>query len=116
MVTSISRLAYQAEYDLFDQAIESDRGVQRLFKGREAGRGPAMNARVRLHTARDIDRRENRKIYPEDDPMHGQTLYAQIMVKNPYWDDDKEAWVLQLVKNQVGEMVVEEIPPMEEQA
>jgi len=110
MVTSMSRLAYQAEYDLLDQAIESERGVQRLFHGEEEGRGNAMNFRVRLHTARDVDRRENRKLYPPEDPMHGQTLYAQITVRNPYWDKNKKVWVLQLVKNQIQSMVIEEIP------
>lgn len=116
MATSMSRLAYQAEFDLLDQAVESERGVQRLFYGHDIGRGQAMNFRVRLHTARDVDRRESRKFYAPDDPMYGQTIYAQITVRNPYWDAERGAWVLQLIKNQIGEMVVEEIPPMEDTA
>ena len=111
MVTPVSRQAYAAEYDLLDQALESERGVQRLFKGYEQGRGQAFNFRTRLHSARDYDRRENRRIYPEDDPMHGQTLYAQLTVRAPYWDKERKAWVLMIEKPSVAQMVVEEIPP-----
>lgn len=115
MVTPISRLAYAVEYELLDQAVESERGVQRIFPGAGA-RGDAMNFRVRLHKARDYDRRENKKIYPPDDPMHGQTLYAQLTVRAPYWDDEREVWVLKIERNIAGEMIVEDIPPAESHA
>jgi hypothetical protein len=111
MTTPISRLAYNAEYDLLDQALESERGVQRIFKGWEEGRGAAMYFRTRLHSARELDRKDNRSIYSLGDPMYGQTLYAQLTVRAPYYDKDRDAWVLKIEKNSTQEMVVEEIPP-----
>lgn len=115
MVTPISRLAYAAEYDLMDQAMESERGVQRLFPNEANGRGAAFNFRTRLHKARDYDRKENRKLYGPEDPLYGQTIYAQLTVHDPYWDEDKQAWVLRIVKNQITEMIIEEIPPAREE-
>jgi len=112
MTTPVSRLAYAAEYELLDQALASEKGVQRLFPGKTDGRGQAFNFRVRLHQARTFDRHLSKDVYEPGHDMYGQTPYSVLICKNPYWDEEREAWVLQIVKNDAGavsKMIVEEI-------
>lgn len=78
MSTSTSRFAYQDCYDVLDRALEDDRGVRVKVKTL----GDGTNFRVRIHTARRIDRDENRVLYPEQDhPMHGRSVYDPLVVK-----------------------------------
>jgi len=104
--TPVSRQAFIDCYELLDRAIESTRGIQRLFDDH----GAAMNFRVRLHKARAYDRHNNQLIYQPDDPLYAQTIYAQIVVREPRFDPDRGKWVLKLEKGVVEEMDIEEIP------
>jgi len=108
VTTSSDILAFGAEFELFDQALASERGVQRLFAGKD-GRGAAFNFRVRLHSARKHDRRHSREVYEPGHHLYNKTPYSAITVREPYFDEKKDAWVLKLEKHTLEAMVVEEI-------
>jgi hypothetical protein len=60
-----------------DKALESEKGVRLRFPDAKA----AMTFKGRVHSLRFLDRKENKKIYPPDDPMHGRSVYDPLMVK-----------------------------------
>lgn len=76
MGTSPSRLSYSDCFELMDAAIEDARGKR--VKVRSKGEGNHL--RVRLHTARNIDRKDNASTYPEDHPLHGRSTYDSLTV------------------------------------
>lgn len=83
MTTSTSRAAYTDCYALLDRALDRPAGI-RIACGPEAdpsALGTANQLRVRLHTARSMDRMEARKVYPPDDPAHGISVYDILVVK-----------------------------------
>lgn len=87
MPTPTSRLAYSDCYDLMDAALADEIGVRIPFKSR----GDAMQARVRLHSARMIDREENMKIYERDHPLYGRSTYDRLIVQIPsYLQEDSK--------------------------
>lgn len=60
-----------------DRALESEKGVRLEFKDEKT----AMTFKGRFHSFRYLDRKENRKIYHEGDPMYGRSAYDPLMVK-----------------------------------
>lgn len=77
MVTSTSRLAYSDCFDLMDKAIADPKGIKIKFAQGE----DAWHFRIRLHTARKIDRNDNRDIYPDNHRMHGRSPYDQLTMR-----------------------------------
>lgn len=77
MVTSSSRLAYSDCYDLMDKAIADPKGIKIKFAQGE----DAWHFRIRLHTARKIDRNDNAVTYPETHAMHGRSVYDQLTMR-----------------------------------
>lgn len=106
MSAPTSRAAYEAEFDLLDRAVASERGVQRLF----TDRGAAFQFRTRLHKARSYDQEDSKKIYERTDPQWNSTPYACIIVREPFYEQERGVWVLRLEKNSIEHMVVEDIP------
>lgn len=80
MPTSPSRLAYVDCFNIYDQALEANKGIRIRFPEF----GDAMNFRLRLHAARAIDRKDNKEIYADDHKYHGRSIYDVIKatVKN----------------------------------
>ena len=77
MVTSTSRLAYSDCFDLMDKAIADPKGIKVKFaKGEDA-----WHFRIRLHTARKIDRIDNKEVYEQGHPMHGRSVYDQLTMR-----------------------------------
>jgi hypothetical protein len=107
--TPLSKLAYADCYELLDRAMESERGIQRLF----VDKGEAMNYRMRLQKARDEDRKQSRLVYQPGDPLYNTTEYAALTVRMPSLDHERQRWVVRIEKRLVGEMEIEEIPPPE---
>lgn len=60
-----------------DRALASEKGVRLRFPDEKA----AYTFAGRVHSFRYQDRKENKKIYPEDHPMHGRSAYDPLMVK-----------------------------------
>lgn len=77
MVTSTSRLSFTDCYDILDRALESERGVRITCEDE----GQARHLRTRLHSARQIHRRDNAETYPLGDPRHGSSEYDVLTVK-----------------------------------
>lgn len=77
MVTSSSRLAYSDCFDLMDKAIADPKGIKIKFSANE----DAWHFRIRLHTARKIDRIDNMEVYEKGHPMHGRSVYDQLTMR-----------------------------------
>lgn len=77
MVTSTSRLAYTDCFDLMDKAITDPKGIQVKFARQE----DAWHFRIRLHTARKIDRLDNKVVYAEGHPLYGRSVYDVLTMR-----------------------------------
>jgi hypothetical protein len=89
MVTSTSRLAYGDCFDLMDKAIADPKGIQVKFAAGEE----AWHFRIRLHTARKIDRHDNMQTYPESHPMHGKSVYDVLTMRIRSEGPNGMAWL-----------------------
>ena len=79
-----NRSAYEDLYNLFEQALASPKGIVVSF----ADNGIATHMRMRMNTARAIDRNENKSIYPEGHPMHGKSAYDGLVFRFSRIRDD----------------------------
>jgi hypothetical protein len=77
MVTSTSRLAYSDCFDLMDKALADQKGIKVKFAQQE----DAWHFRIRLHTARKIDRIDNKEVYDQGHPMYGRSVYDQLTMR-----------------------------------
>lgn len=103
MVASSSRFAYADCYDLMDKAIADQKGIQIKFAIKEE----AMHFRIRLHTARRIDREENMQIYPESHAMYGKSAYDPLTMRVRK-DSNGSAW-LRLERTDTRQFQVESL-------
>ena len=108
MVTSSSRLAFSDCFDLLEQAISDQKGIRIKFDSYD----DAFNFRLRLHSARRIDRVENRLTYPEGHPMWGRSVYDSITCRIRKTGD--QAW-LRLERTDAREFEVESLSEPEEE-
>lgn len=110
MVTSSSRLAYNDVFPLLDKALAEPKGIRLRFASQEL----AWHFRLRLHTARRIDRKDNQMIYPDlEHPMHGRSIYDDIAARiRP--DGEEGVW-LYLEKISAREFEVESLSEVEEE-
>lgn len=58
----------------FNKAIESERGI--VIECGDPGQ--AVRLRTRLNFYRSLVRKQNLRVYPEDHPMHGSTMWEGI--------------------------------------
>ena len=77
MVASNSRLSYGDCFDLMDKAIDDQKGIAIRF-GTSA---EAWHFRIRLHTARRIDRTDNMETYEQGHPMYGRSAYDPLTMR-----------------------------------
>jgi hypothetical protein len=77
MAISNSRFSYGDCYDLMDKALADQKGIRIKF----TSWGDALHFRLRLHTARRIDRKDNLDIYPGDHAMHGKSPYDPLIMR-----------------------------------
>src|SRR5258705_21847 len=107
MVTSSSRLAYSDCFDLMNKAIADPKGIKIKFAQGE----DAWHFRIRLHTARKIDRNDNKVTYPENHAMWGRSVYDQLTMRIRMEDRSKlggPAW-LRLERIDTREFEVESL-------
>lgn len=102
MVVSTSRLAFSDCFDLLDRAIADPKGIKVKFGSYD----DAFNFRLRIHSARRIDRTENREMYSEGHPMYGRSVYDQITCRIRRFDEG--AW-LRLERIDAREFEVESL-------
>lgn len=77
MVASNSRFSYGDCFELMDKAIADPKGIRIKFADANA----AMYFRIRLHTARRIDRTDNLETYPAGHQMHGKSVYDPLTMR-----------------------------------
>lgn len=87
MSISKSRGAYGDCRDLFERAIEDDKGC-RIFIGDS---GNARHFVMRMHQCRQIDRNDNSDMYELGHPMHGASPWDKLKcsmkpdARGDYW-------------------------------
>jgi hypothetical protein len=108
MAMNPSRLAYQDCYDLMEKAISSEfpSGLRVKF----VSENEAVNFRHRLHNARQVDRVDNSKVFPDGHPMFGRSVYDVIICRirrrgDGYW--------LGLERVDAREFTIEPLPKSE---
>lgn len=87
MATSPSRLSYTDAFDILDGAMANSKGVR--VEVNDAGAG--MHLRVRLHSARMIDRNDNKTEYPPGHKLYGRSIYDQLVCR--VRKDDGKWWL-----------------------
>ena len=104
MSLSNSRLSYSDCYDLMDKALDEPRGIRVEVSDLNA----ANYLRMRMHHARQINRSENTRTYPDAaEPLHGRSIYDIFVVRIE--EGPGSAWVyLDKQKVEIGR--VEAIP------
>lgn len=89
MPYAVSINAYPDIRAALERALNSTKGIKLRFENNQ----DLMTFRGRVHSFRCKDRAENRKIYPEDHPMHGRSVFDPLMVKTK---STTEVWVIKL--------------------
>lgn len=105
MSLSTSRLAYRDCFTLLDRALDEPRGVRIEVP---SGLNSAIYLRMRIHHARQIDRADNEKTYPDPEHhLHGCSEYDVLVCRIEETAD--AAW-LYLDKQKVEIGTIESIP------
>lgn len=101
MTTPTSRGAYGPYFDALDKALEEKTGIRIKCQTQ----GDANQYRVRLHTARTLDRQLNRESREISDPYYGTSDYDKLIVRvRPNGDG---TWWVYIQRNAiVGEIEV----------
>lgn len=78
MPMSRSRFSYMDCHKAMEAALQSDKGVFWLCKTE----GEAVHLRGRLNRARELDRDDNKLMYPDpSQPLHGRSYYDSLSFK-----------------------------------
>lgn len=71
--------------EIWEKALETSNGLQLSYATKEA----AISARFALYTARNANRAENERLYPDpEDVMHGVSVWDNLRAsvsRNPPW-------------------------------
>jgi len=108
MAISNSRFSYGDCYELMDKALADPKGIRIKF----SSWGDALHFRLRLHTARRIDRKDNLEVFPADHAMHGRSPYDPLIMRLKLNQDDT-TW-LRLEKVDAREFEIESLDGGEE--
>lgn len=77
MSAPTNRAAYGSYFDLLDRALDTEAGIRIEC----SSQGEAYQYRVKLHSARKIDRKLNRESRSPDDPFFGTSDYDKLIVR-----------------------------------
>ena len=77
MAVSTSRLAFSDCFELLERAINDHKGIRIKF----ASYDDAFAFRLRIHKARQLDRKDNEEMYEEGHKLHGRSVYDQLTCK-----------------------------------
>lgn len=105
MAFSMQPLSFKDVKGAMDKALESEYGVKITC----ATHGAAIKLRHRMNAARTQDRRENKKVYPEDHVMYGNSPYDALVMRIPYLPDGSKGTVLHVVRVTEDSLQVEEL-------
>ena len=88
MSISTSRLSYQDCYEFMDHAMDDNKG-SRIASGTKDN---ATFFRMRCHTARQINRTDNKRIYERGHPLYDASIYDKLVFRIKE-DEDGQFWV-----------------------
>jgi hypothetical protein len=108
MSISTSRLSYQDCFTLMEQALEDTKGVRVCMETFDK----ATFFRMRCHTARQIDRKDNKVIYKEGEKLHGASLYDALTFRIRE-DEEGKFWVY-AEKTELEPGAIESLSDLEE--
>lgn len=91
--------AYPDVRAALERALASPKGIKLSFKEKT----DAISFRGRIHSFRYLERRENKKIYPEDHVLYSSTPYDPLMVKTI------DATTIMIIKLSGDELNIEEL-------
>lgn len=77
MSISTSRLSYLDCYAVYDKAVADEEGVRVLMPDLDK----ATHFRMRMHTARKINRKDNADVYEVGHPMHAASEYDPFVIR-----------------------------------
>lgn len=80
MPVSNSRLSYSDCFTLFEKALDDSKGARYQVNG-GLSRGDAWQFRLRMHNARQIDRKDNKELYEVGTKLHGRSVYDPLLIQ-----------------------------------
>lgn len=110
MPVSNSRLSYTDCFTLFDRALDDKKGVRyQVNKG--ASRGDAWQFRLRMHNARQIDRKDNKELYEVGAPLYGRSIYDPLLIQIK--QDVEQKWWIYVVHTEIDGDEIEALSELE---
>lgn len=113
MPVSNSRLSYSDCFTLFDKALDDSKGARYQVNG-GLTRGDAWQFRLRMHNARQIDRKDNRELFELGDPLYGRSIYDPLLIQIK--QDVEEKWWIYVIHTEIDEGQIESLSELEAQA
>ena len=74
-----SPLAFDDVRDIFDRALDSQKGLRIPCASRSA----AITLRSRFNYFRKANRKDNADMYPSDHSLHGKSMYDKLSLRVP---------------------------------
>ena len=99
-----SPLAFDDLREVFDKAMEAQRGLRVVCKSRSE----AVITRSRLNYLRKMDRKENAITYQNDHPLYMRSVWDKLVLRIPAKGTPEEA-VIYIEKRSSDNLVLEEI-------
>lgn len=72
----LKELSFKLQKETLERALESENGVRATFRTRSE----AVNFRHRCYLYRAFDREWNASLYPSDHPMHGLSMFDDLLI------------------------------------
>lgn len=112
MPVSNSRLSYSDCFTLFEKALEDAKGARYQVSGGES-RSDAWYFRLRMHNARQIDRKDNKELFELGDPLYGRSIYDPLLIQIK--QDVEEKWWIYVVHTEIDGDQIESLSELEAQ-
>ena len=93
MSISTSRLSYGDCYEAMEKALDDSAGVRIKVESHDM----AHHLRLRMHTARSIDRKDNKTLHEEGAPLYGRSIYDRLVLKIRQINGETWLYIEQLV-------------------
>lgn len=114
MPVSNSRLSYSDCFTLFDKALEDSKGARYQVNG-GTNYGDSWQFRLRMHNARQIDRKDNKDIYPDPgERLHGRSLFDPLIIQIK--QDVEGLWWIYVVHTEIDGSEIESLSELEANA
>jgi hypothetical protein len=100
MPMALSLDAYKTELELLQRALEAPRGLRISCPD-------PIRQRALLYYARAAERKHNKKIFPQDNAMHGRSYFDNLVIR--LVPDPKSPTGIEILKENPIPMEIEEL-------